>query len=64
MKSFHIKNEAVKLLRDFLTMVGSCIAAFLWLIIIVVILICLIPLLPILAIVIVFEELFIGDKYV
>ena len=64
MKSFHIRNEAVKLLRDFLTMIGSCILALLWLFIVLVVLVLMIPLLPIIAIIIVFEELFIGDKYV
>ena len=64
MKSFHIKSEAVKLLRDFLIMVGSCIVALLWLFIVLVVLVLMIPLLPIIAIIIVFEELFMGDKYV
>lgn len=63
MKSFHIKSEAVKLLRDFLIMVGSCIVALLWLFIVLVVLVLMIPLLPIIAIIIVFEELFMGDKY-
>lgn len=52
----------MRLLNDFLIMVGSCIAALFWIIIFIVILIVMIPLIPIVAIIDLMYELFNGDN--
>ena len=64
MKSFHIKSEAVKLLRDFFIMVGNCIVAFFWFIILIIMLILAMPILLIIAIILILDEMINGDRYV